>query len=62
MQYYTIHKQGVKYYIIPNDLGIIRLYYPENFCSFFLKRNAEKFCKELNKAFTTGYLCRVVKG
>ena len=62
MQTYTIHKQGFKYYIIPNGSRITRLHYPGNFCSFFLKRNAEKFCKELNKAFNAGYIYRVVEG
>ncbi len=58
---HKIIKQGFKYYIISNQLpagvrwGSEKLHHPENFQSFFFKKNAQKALVYIQKAFGAGY-------
>ena len=60
MQGYKLHKQGYKYYIIPN-VDIASLHNSEKYFSFYFKRKAEKILKIMNTAFNDGFSYKVFK-
>lgn len=53
---YKIHKEKLKYYIIPNSDRIIQgLPYPNNYLSFFFRSKAEEVLKAMNASWNEGY-------
>lgn len=56
---YKIHKQGFRYYVVPESFCLSRLPYPANFLSFFFKSDAEETREVLEKAFQDGVLYEI---
>lgn len=53
---YVLHKQGMKYYIIPNVTNPpVKLPYPDNFLSFWFKRNAKVVLDAMNLAWRASW-------
>ena len=52
---YSLHKQSLKYYIIPtcNDLDVVP--YPNKYLSFWFEYNAKALLSAMNAAWRDGY-------
>jgi hypothetical protein len=60
---YVLHKQGMKYYIVPNVSNLPeKLPYPDNFLSFWFNRNAKVVLNTINAAWNDGYIYRASFG